>query len=98
MKRINEAEGRAAEIERVANATANGVRAIAAAIEEPGGKDAVNLRIAEQWIGEFGNLAKTNNSMIIPTDLADIAGVIKTASSVLKSPAPAAAMSSRAAS
>ena len=83
-KRINEAEGRAVEIRRVAEATANGIREIAAAINEEGGVNAVNLRIAEQYLEEFGNLAKTNNSMIIPSDLADIAGVIKAASSVIK--------------
>jgi regulator of protease activity HflC (stomatin/prohibitin superfamily) len=83
-KRVNEAEGRAAEIERVAKATAEGIRQISTAINEPGGKDAVNLRIAEQYITEFGNLAKQNNTMIIPSDLADVAGFIKTASSVIK--------------
>lgn len=83
-KRINEAEGRAAEIEKVAMATALGIREIAKAINEKGGHDAVNLRVAEQYLNEFGNLAKTNNSMIIPTDLADIAGVIKAATSVIQ--------------
>lgn len=83
-KRVNEAEGRAIEIERVAQATAEGIRQISKAINEPNGKDAVNLRIAEQYINEFGNLAKTNNTMIIPSDLADVAGFIKTAASVIK--------------
>ena len=83
-KRINEAEGRAVEIQAVAEATAEGIRKIAAAIGDEGGADAVNLRIAEQYLNEFGKLAKTNNTMIIPSDLADIAGVIKTATSVLK--------------
>ncbi|MHC4741922.1 MAG: SPFH domain-containing protein [Planctomycetota bacterium] len=83
-KRINEAEGRAEEIQKVADATANGIRAIAKAINEKGGEDAVNLRIAEQYLGEFGKLAKTNNSIIIPTNLADIAGVIKAAKSVIQ--------------
>lgn len=83
-KRINEAEGRAAEIEKVAMATAMGIREIAKSINEEGGSSAVNLRIAEQYINEFGKLAQTNNSMIIPTDLADIAGVIKTATAVLQ--------------
>jgi len=82
-KRINEAEGRAEEIQKVAEATANGIRAIAKAINEKGGVNAVNLRIAEQYLGEFGKLAKTNNSIIIPTNLADIAGVIKAAKSVI---------------
>jgi len=83
-KRINEAEGRAVEILRIAEATANGIREIAKAINEKGGVSAVNLRIAEQYLGEFGKLAKTNNSIIIPTNLADIAGVIKAAASVIK--------------
>ena len=83
-KRINEAEGRAVEIQRVAEATGEGIRKIAAAISEKGGADAVNLRIAQQYLDEFGKLAKTNNTMIIPSDLADIAGVIKTATSVIK--------------
>jgi len=83
-RRINEAEGRAVEIERVAEATAGGIIKIANAISEKGGADAVNLRIAEQYINEFGNLAKTNNTMIIPSDLANIAGMVKAASSVLK--------------
>ncbi len=83
-KRINEAEGRAAEIEKVAEATAKGIREIARAIQEDGGQDAVNLRVAEQYIGEFGNLAKTNNSLIIPANLADISGMIATAMTVIK--------------
>lgn len=84
-KRINEAEGRAIEILKVAEATANGIREIALAINEKGGVNAVNLRIAEQYLNEFGKLAKTNNSIIIPSDLSDIAGMIKAASSVIKS-------------
>jgi regulator of protease activity HflC (stomatin/prohibitin superfamily) len=83
-RRVNEAEGRGSEIERIASATAQGIRQISLAINEPGGKEAVNLRIAEQYITEFGNLAKTNNTMIIPSDLADVAGFIKTVSSVVK--------------
>jgi len=85
-KRINEAEGKAAEIESVAIATANGIKEIAKAINEEGGTSAVNLRIAEQYLVEFGKLAKTNNSVIIPSNLSDIAGMIATASSVIKGP------------
>jgi regulator of protease activity HflC (stomatin/prohibitin superfamily) len=85
-KRINEAEGRAIEILKVAEATANGIKQIAVAINEKGGINAVNLRIAQQYLDEFGKLAKTNNSMIIPTNLADIAGVIKAATSVINDP------------
>ncbi len=83
-KRINEAEGRAREIEAIAIATAKGIREIATAINEEGGMNAVNLRIAEQYLGEFGKLAKENNTMIIPSDLSDIAGMVATAMTVIK--------------
>jgi len=76
MKRINEAEGRGQEIERVAMATAKGIREIATAINEKGGLQAVNLRIAEQYLGEFGKLAQKNNAMIIPSNLSDVAGIV----------------------
>jgi regulator of protease activity HflC (stomatin/prohibitin superfamily) len=76
MKRINEAEGRGQEIERVAMATAKGIREIANAINDKGGSDAVNLRIAEQYLGEFGKLAQKNNAMIIPSNLSDVASVV----------------------
>jgi regulator of protease activity HflC (stomatin/prohibitin superfamily) len=81
-KRINEAAGRASEIEQVAVATANGLRAISKAISEENGLNAVNLRIAEQYLLEFGKIAKTNNTVIIPSNLTDISGVIATATSV----------------
>ncbi|MBN2523721.1 MAG: paraslipin [Bacteroidales bacterium] len=82
-RRINEADGKAAEIELVATATANGIRQIANSIGDKNGIDAVNLRIAEQYLTEFGKLAKENNTMIIPSDLADISGIIATATSVM---------------
>lgn len=81
-KRINEAAGRASEIEQIAKATANGLRAISSAISEENGLNAVNLRIAEQYLMEFGKLAKINNTLIIPSNLTDIAGIIATATSV----------------
>ena len=81
-RRINEAAGRASEIEQVANATANGLRAISKSISEENGLNAVNLRVAEQYLTEFGKLAKENNTLILPTNLSDIAGVIATATSV----------------
>jgi regulator of protease activity HflC (stomatin/prohibitin superfamily) len=81
-KRINEAAGRASEIEQLAKATANGLRAISSAISEENGLNAVNLRVAEQYLFEFGKLAKTNNTLIIPSNLTDIAGVVATATSV----------------
>jgi len=81
-KRINEAKGRSSEIEQVAVATANGLRAIATAISADNGLNAVNLRVAEQYLNEFGKLASQNNTMIIPSNLTDVAGVIATATSV----------------
>ena len=85
MKRINEAEGRAKEIELVATATAEGIRKIAEAIKAPGGGEAVNLRVAEQYIKEFGKLAKENNTVIIPSDLGNIAGMVASVTSLIKS-------------
>lgn len=82
-KRINEAEGKASEIEAVATATAKGIKEIALAINEKGGIDAVNLRVAEQYLGEFGKLAKANNTMIIPSNMSDVSSIIATATSVL---------------
>jgi len=83
-RRINEAEGKAKEIESVAKATANGIREIASAINAEGGINAVNLRVAEQYLNEFGKLASSNNSMIIPSNLADISSVIASATSVFQ--------------
>lgn len=82
-KRINEAMGRSTEIELVAVATAKGIREIATSINQEGGMNAVNLRIAEQYLNEFGKLAKVNNSMIVPADLSDIAGVLSSVTSVM---------------
>lgn len=84
MKRINEAEGRAKEIEVVALATAEGIRRIAEAIQDPGGESAVNLRVAEQYVKEFGNIAKSSNTVIIPSDLSDVAGMVASVTSLLK--------------
>ncbi|MDG0978095.1 MAG: paraslipin [Halieaceae bacterium] len=78
LKQINEAEGKAGEIRLIAEATAQGLRAIAAAIREEGGLDAVNLRVAEQYVKEFGQLAKTNNTLIIPSNLGDVGGMVAT--------------------
>jgi regulator of protease activity HflC (stomatin/prohibitin superfamily) len=79
MRQINEAEGRAREIELIATATAEGIRKVAEAISSPGGGEAVNLRVAEAYVSQFGNLAQKNNTMIIPANLADISSVVATA-------------------
>ncbi|HYC36653.1 MAG TPA: SPFH domain-containing protein [Usitatibacter sp.] len=80
---INKAMGEAQAIELVANANANAVRAVAAAIGEPGGMSAANLKVAEKYIEAFNNLARTNNTLIIPSNLSDIAGLAASAMTVL---------------
>ena len=82
-KRINEAEGQAKEIELVAQATAEGIKKVAESLNMAGGETAANLRVAEKYIAEFGNLAKENNTMIIPANMGDISSMVATAMSVL---------------
>ncbi len=82
---INRAQGEASAILSIAVASAEAIRKTAAAIQEPGGSDAVNLKVAEQYVEAFGKLAKTNNSIIIPANLGDIGGLIATAMQVVKS-------------
>ena len=82
-RRVNEAEGRAAEIRLVAEATAQGLREIAAATKEQGGLEAMNLRLAEQYIGEFGKIAKAGNTLVLPADMANVAGLIKAATTIV---------------
>ena len=83
-RKINEAEGRAKEILLVAEAQAAGIRKVAEAIGEKGGLESVNMQLAQQYLNQFGNLAKTNNTMIIPSDLANGAGVLKACTSIVK--------------
>jgi regulator of protease activity HflC (stomatin/prohibitin superfamily) len=78
LKQVNEAEGKATEIELLAKATAAGIRTIAEAINAPGGSDAVNLRVAEQYIDQFGHLAKSTNTLILPSDVGNIASFVGT--------------------
>ena len=75
IKRENEAKGEAAAILEVARATAEGIREISHAMNQEGGKDAVSMRIALDWIESFKSLAKETNSMIIPANLTDIASI-----------------------
>jgi regulator of protease activity HflC (stomatin/prohibitin superfamily) len=79
IKRINEAEGRAMEILKVAEATAEGIRKVAEALSLPGGKEAANLEVAKQYLGEFGKLAKENNTMIVPGNLTDMSSMVASA-------------------
>lgn len=82
-RQINEAEGEAAAILAVAEATAAGLTRVATAINGPGGPDAVQLKVAQDYIEQFGELAKTNNTMILPANVADAASMMATAMSVI---------------
>ena len=75
-QQINEAEGEAAAITSVATATAAGIRSVAEAIKLPGGQEAVQLRVAEQYIGQFGELAKKSNTIVLPANVADVGAMI----------------------
>jgi regulator of protease activity HflC (stomatin/prohibitin superfamily) len=83
-KQINEAEGEAAAILAVASATAEGLRQVAAATQVPGGLDAVRLRVAEQYVGQFGELAREANTVVLPANVADVASMIALAMNVIR--------------
>jgi len=85
---INNAQGEAAAVLALAEATASAIRQVASAIQSPGGIDAVNLKVAERYVDAFGNLAKTNNSIIIPANLGDVGGLIASAMTIIKSQKP----------
>jgi regulator of protease activity HflC (stomatin/prohibitin superfamily) len=84
-QQINEAEGQAAAILAVAEATAGGIRQVAEAINEPGGFEAVQLRVAEQYIERFGQLAKAGNTLVLPANLSDVGSMIALAMNVIQS-------------
>jgi len=81
-QRINEAEGQAAAIRAVAAATAEGLRQVADAIRTDGGMEAVQLRVAEQYVTQFGHIAQKTNTVVIPANLSDVAGMIAAAMKV----------------
>ena len=88
-QQINEAEGQAAAITAVATATAAGIRSVAEAIKMPGGFEAVQLRVAEQYVMQFGELARKSNTLVLPANVADVAAMIALAmKSVQSSAAP----------
>jgi regulator of protease activity HflC (stomatin/prohibitin superfamily) len=90
-QQINEAEGQAQAILAVATATAEGIRRVANAMQDPGGPQAVQLRVAEQYITQFGQLAKESNTLVIPANAADVASMIGVAMRVIgttSTPAP----------
>ncbi len=75
-QQINEAEGQARAILEVAKATAEGLRLVAESVAHPGGMEAMQLRVAEQWVKEFGHLAKAGNTLVVPANLSDVASMI----------------------
>ncbi|HET9370242.1 MAG TPA: stomatin-like protein [Vicinamibacterales bacterium] len=83
-QQINEAEGEAAAILAVARATAEGIRQVADAIRQPGGLEATQLRVAERYVQEFGNLAQKTNTVILPANVADVASMVSTAMKVFQ--------------
>jgi regulator of protease activity HflC (stomatin/prohibitin superfamily) len=87
-QRINEAEGQAAAIRAVAAATAEGIRAVAIAIRTDGGMEAVQLRVAEQYVSQFGELAKSTNTVVVPANVSDVAGMIAAAMKVFGASSP----------
>jgi regulator of protease activity HflC (stomatin/prohibitin superfamily) len=87
---INNAEGEAQAILTKANANAEAIRKIAAAIEADGGTAAMNLKVAEQYVAAFANVAKAGNTLIVPANLADLASLIQTATTIVKKEPPKA--------
>lgn len=85
---INKAQGEAAAILAVAEASAEAIRKIAEAIRSPGGEQAVQLKVAERAVDAFGNLAQKNNTMIVPSNLAEVGSIIGTAMALLKAKPP----------
>ena len=86
-QQINEAQGQAEAILAVATATAEGLRRVALALREPGGQEAMQLRVAEAYVEQFGNLAKAGNTLVVPANLSDVASMISLATSVMRQPA-----------
>src|SRR5450432_2301789 len=81
---INTAQGQAAAILSIAEANAKAIKQVAESIIAPGGINAVNLKVAEQYVAAFANLARTNNTLIVPSNLSDLAGLVATATNVFK--------------
>ena len=87
-QQINEAEGQAAAITAIAGATAEGLRKVADAISSPGGIEAVQLRVAERYVEQFGLIAKSTNTVVLPASVSDVGGMIAMAMNVLKGAKP----------
>ena len=83
-QQINEAQGQAEAILTVATATADGLSRVAQAVSVTGGMDAMRLRIAEQYVAQFGQLAKESNTLVVPANLSDLASMLTLASTIVK--------------
>ncbi len=83
-QQINEAEGQANAILAIASATSEGLRRVAQAINEPGGFEAVQLRVAEQYVAEFGKIAKASSTIVVPSNLGDVASMLSVAMNVIR--------------
>jgi regulator of protease activity HflC (stomatin/prohibitin superfamily) len=83
-QQINEAQGEAEAILAVATATAEGLRKVGVAVSSEGGGEAMQLRIAEQYVAEFGNLAKTANTLVVPANLTDLSSMMALATNIAK--------------
>jgi len=89
-RQINEAAGQSEAILAVATATAEGLRRVADAVSAQGGREAMQLRVAEEYVRQFGNLARTGNTLVVPANLSDIAGMVALATKVFDASRPAA--------
>lgn len=82
-QQINEAEGAAAAIMAIAGATAEGLRKVAESTQVPGGYEAVQLRVAEQYITKFGELAKASNTLVLPANVSDVGSMLTLAMNMI---------------
>jgi regulator of protease activity HflC (stomatin/prohibitin superfamily) len=96
-QQINEAEGQAAAILAVATATASGLRSVGGALSERGGIEAMQLRIGEEYVRQFGKMAKASTTLVVPSQLSDLAAVVSMATSIVRKPpaAPASGVPAR---
>jgi regulator of protease activity HflC (stomatin/prohibitin superfamily) len=85
-QQINEADGQAAAILAVATATAEGLRRVGGALTGPGGIEAMQLRVGEEYVRQFGKMAKESTTLVVPAHLSDLAAVVTMATSIVRKP------------
>ncbi len=93
-QQINEAEGAAAAILAIAEATAEGLRKVAESVKVPGGQEAIQLRVAEQYIAKFGELAKSSNTLVLPASVSDVGSMIALAMNAIRQAGPSVSVKS----